>query len=364
VKFHELIMTRSLNKLEYTNKQAHAELAKRLVKRNTGYQMMAGERIPFVIVDKQYAKLVSDKSEDPIYAIEHHLPIDYHYYAMNQLKKPLIRLLKRVIVTEQASVVNAEKAAERILFGYDMRQMCTIKQTVSADSSIAKFFAPVAKCGTCNAPLPMKRTSPTPSPTSSVHQAPPPQKQARTNHNATVVVSNTVPPTDTSSPSTSAAPSSLYCLRCLQDQRHLGHQETLKQQCIDLEAAHTALRKRCAVCRGYDDDTACVQVDCKYMFKRAVVTSDLKMLQIKLLSVYMLFYDVIDCTQTSDTSTVGIGLCITMHRTTLMFLRLVYQSQSHLTPSLDGVVTVRHVQDIFGALLCVHRALVVPLPVV
>lgn len=290
VKFHELIMTRSLNKLEYTNKQAHAELAKRLVARNTGYQMIAGERIPYVIINKPDAKLVSEKSEDPIYAIEHHLPIDYNYYAMNQLKKPLIRLLHRVIVKEQASVVNSEKAAERILFGYDMRQMCTIKQCVPAESSISKFFTPVPKCNACHAPMPIKRTTPTQSSSTKPGQHPPPHKRHQTNTGKSMVTqhglaADTMIPTTNDQTPTPALPSasSLYCPQCIKTHRDIHHQETLKQQYADLESAHLALRKRCATCRGYDDDTACVQVDCKYMFKRVVAISDMKLLQTKMI---------------------------------------------------------------------------------
>jgi len=37
-----------------------------------------------------------EKSEDPLYVLEHNLPIDFNFYLENQLKKPLLRLFEPI----------------------------------------------------------------------------------------------------------------------------------------------------------------------------------------------------------------------------------------------------------------------------
>lgn len=38
-----------------------------------------------------------EKSEDPLYALENNLPLDYNYYLENQLKQPLIRIFEPIL---------------------------------------------------------------------------------------------------------------------------------------------------------------------------------------------------------------------------------------------------------------------------
>ena len=38
-----------------------------------------------------------EKAEDPLYALEHDLPIDYQYYLDHHLKLPLIRLFEPIL---------------------------------------------------------------------------------------------------------------------------------------------------------------------------------------------------------------------------------------------------------------------------
>lgn len=45
-----------------------------------------------------------EKSEDPIYVLEHDLPIDTDYYLNNQLKGPLTRIFEPILGTPHASV--------------------------------------------------------------------------------------------------------------------------------------------------------------------------------------------------------------------------------------------------------------------
>ncbi len=55
---------------------------------------VAGDQVTRCIVKLQAAKGVKayDKAEDPIYALEHNLPIDFQHYLDHHLELPLQRL--------------------------------------------------------------------------------------------------------------------------------------------------------------------------------------------------------------------------------------------------------------------------------
>jgi hypothetical protein len=72
---------------------AHRVLADRIAERDPGNKPMVGDRIPFVYVktDKN-TKLQGDKIEHPDYIREHSLPLDYEFYIMNQIRKPVTQI--------------------------------------------------------------------------------------------------------------------------------------------------------------------------------------------------------------------------------------------------------------------------------
>lgn len=72
---------------------AHRVLADRIAERDPGNKPMVGDRIPFVYVktDKN-TKLQGDKIEHPDYIKEHSLPLDYEFYIMNQIRKPVTQI--------------------------------------------------------------------------------------------------------------------------------------------------------------------------------------------------------------------------------------------------------------------------------
>jgi DNA polymerase delta subunit 1 len=233
VDIFDLIITRSLSKLVYANKQPHAELAKRMVLRNTGFVMNTGERIPYVIINRPGEKLISMKSEDPTFVIEKNCPIDYEYYAMNQLKKPMVRILCAVIANGD------EKLAETMLFG--TQALNDIKRIVehSNNLGIDKFFKPVIKCVICGLIL-----------------------SSKTDGN-----------------------NALYCIKCNASEKSIEHQNDLKKQLTDIEDSYSKLKSKCAECRGYDDDSACVQIDCHTTFEKSMCNKKMKILREKILKV-------------------------------------------------------------------------------
>jgi len=96
-----LVITKALGKsadaADYAAKQAHVELAARMRKRDPGSAPAVGDRVAYVIIEAAKGAPAYEKSEDPIYVLEHSIPIDYRYYLENQLSGPLTRIFEGII---------------------------------------------------------------------------------------------------------------------------------------------------------------------------------------------------------------------------------------------------------------------------
>jgi DNA polymerase delta subunit 1 len=95
----QLVITKELSKTdkEYAGKQAHVELASKMRKRDAGSAPQLGDRVPFVIVAGSKGQATYEKAEDPVYVLEHNLPIDTRYYLENQISKPLLRIFEAIL---------------------------------------------------------------------------------------------------------------------------------------------------------------------------------------------------------------------------------------------------------------------------
>ena len=89
---NELIITKSYRGDDYKSKMPHVTVVGKMRARNPGSEPQVGTRVPFIII-KNGEKLMSDKAEDPVWAQENNLPIDYLYYFEHQLEKPITDLL-------------------------------------------------------------------------------------------------------------------------------------------------------------------------------------------------------------------------------------------------------------------------------
>lgn len=96
-----LVITKALGKggssEDYAAKQAHVELAERMRKRDPGSAPQVGDRVAYVIIEAAKGTPAYERSEDPIYVLEHSLPIDVRYYLDNQLSGPLTRIFEPII---------------------------------------------------------------------------------------------------------------------------------------------------------------------------------------------------------------------------------------------------------------------------
>lgn len=70
-------------------------------KRDAATAPKIGDRVPYVIIPGDKKSKMYERTEDPIYALEHDIPIDARYYVENQLSKPLIRIFGAIMDNPQ-----------------------------------------------------------------------------------------------------------------------------------------------------------------------------------------------------------------------------------------------------------------------
>lgn len=130
----------------YVAKQAHVELAEKLRLRNPASAPQVGERVPYIFVASAAGTPAYERAEDPLYAMEHGLPIDADYYVEHQLKQPLLRIFEPVLGGEGEASVE-----QRLFVGEHARR---ITQGARGSSGpLAAFVRARAKCLGCRALL-------------------------------------------------------------------------------------------------------------------------------------------------------------------------------------------------------------------
>jgi len=75
--------------------QAHVQVVRKMRERQPGSEPQSGDRVPYILVKTDDPKARAfEKSEDPVYAKEHNLAIDYPYYFLNKFLNPVCDLLE------------------------------------------------------------------------------------------------------------------------------------------------------------------------------------------------------------------------------------------------------------------------------
>lgn len=140
----QLIITKQL-KDKYKTPQPHFALAERMRKRDPATAPAVGDRVAFVILRGDKKAKLYERAEDPLYAMEHDLPVDAQYYLENQLGKPLVRLFSALM-----------PHPESLLTG-DHTRTIAISTSTSLGAAHAKGLMRFAKvketCYACRAPL-------------------------------------------------------------------------------------------------------------------------------------------------------------------------------------------------------------------
>ncbi len=141
VDISELIITKQLA-AEYSAKQAHSELAKRMYERDPGSAPNVGDRVPYVIIKKGEKVPAYMKAEDPLYVLRNGLSVDSTYYLSNQLSKPLLRIFEPMI---------GESKANGLLAGAHTRKVTMAKS--SSMGGLMRFAKKVNTCKVCKSPI-------------------------------------------------------------------------------------------------------------------------------------------------------------------------------------------------------------------
>ncbi|KAJ4306597.1 DNA-directed DNA polymerase delta [Collariella sp. IMI 366227] len=147
VDMSKLVITKALTKDDYAAKQAHVELAQRMKKRDAGSAPALGDRVAYVMVKGAAGSKNFERSEDPIYVLEHNVPIDTKYYLDNQLAKPLGRIFEPIL---------GETKAKSLLTGAHTRAISVAAPTVGG---LMKFAKKTQTCMGCKKPLTGKEES-------------------------------------------------------------------------------------------------------------------------------------------------------------------------------------------------------------
>jgi DNA polymerase delta subunit 1 len=138
-----LVITKALGKSadssEYSNKQAHVELAERMRQRDAASAPVVGDRVAYVIIKGAKNAPAYERAEDPIYVLENSIPIDTAYYLHQQLENPLTRIFEPVLGD-----------CKSLLAGDHTR---TVKVTTPTVGSLFKFAKVQLRCVGCKAPL-------------------------------------------------------------------------------------------------------------------------------------------------------------------------------------------------------------------
>ena len=174
VDISELIITKQLNKTEDNMKvmMAHVVLAQKMKERDPNTAPVLGERVPYVIVKGHKGAKAFEKAEDPIYVLEHNVPIDTQWYVEHQLMNPILRLFEAIsdnpkslltgdhtLKVKQVAANGSTHSALTILVTnvsvHTHTHTHTHMQVTATNSALSKFVTNTAKClaPKCGVPL-------------------------------------------------------------------------------------------------------------------------------------------------------------------------------------------------------------------
>jgi len=136
----QLIITKGYTKEEYAAPQAHIALVEKMKERDPMTAPTVGDRVPYVIVKGVKNAKLFEKTEDPLWVLDHNIPLDYDYYLQNQLRKPLTRIFKSIL-----------KNPETLFVGEHTR---VVSKPTPTSGGIMKFTQSKKQCLGCRVTLP------------------------------------------------------------------------------------------------------------------------------------------------------------------------------------------------------------------
>ncbi|GIX63044.1 DNA polymerase delta catalytic subunit, putative [Babesia caballi] len=129
-----LVVTKSLGKVDYDVRLPHVELAKKLRSRDPGKAPSVGDRVSYLIVKGTKGQPQFDRAEEPLYVVEHNIPVDTQHY-LDAIKSTLMRIFE-VIMPNPESLFSGEHTRY-------------ITMSSSCDSALSMFMKKVERCLGC-----------------------------------------------------------------------------------------------------------------------------------------------------------------------------------------------------------------------
>eukprot|EP00918_Siedleckia_nematoides_P028081 GHVU01060413.1.p1 GENE.GHVU01060413.1~~GHVU01060413.1.p1 ORF type:complete len:414 (-),score=85.75 GHVU01060413.1:592-1833(-) len=212
-----LVVSKSIGKEDYAMRMCHTVLADKLRQRDPATAPHIGERVSYVIVKGTKGERQFERAEDPLYVLEHNLPIDTNHY-LESMKNPVIRIFEGVMTNPETLLTGAHTN--------------TVVMASASSGALAKFVKKTNRCLSCKTPL----------------------KESRDDHDG-------------------------FCNDCGDDKKAeivFTRTSTLK----DSEKLYNKLWTQCQRCQGsFHQDVICTSRDCPIFYKRTKVKKDLEALQ-------------------------------------------------------------------------------------
>lgn len=136
VPFHQMVQARQLSKKNYAGNLPHVEICEKKRKRGQPVPEL-GSRIPFVVVTGSKGRKFYQSVEDPDYALEHNMQLDYMYIIEKKIAAPVKRFTQFMDNTE---------GLNNAIFG-NLRKVH--RKNLQEDDPIAQFVRELQPCIGC-----------------------------------------------------------------------------------------------------------------------------------------------------------------------------------------------------------------------
>lgn len=101
----KLVLSQKLADRYKNTNLPHVKVRDRMREREAGSEPQSGDRVPYVLLDTGDKKAKAfEKSEDPKWALENNLPLDYEYYFTNKFMNPICDLLEPLVEDPKTSI--------------------------------------------------------------------------------------------------------------------------------------------------------------------------------------------------------------------------------------------------------------------
>jgi len=130
VPMEKLILSQKLADSYKSDNMAHVQVRNKMREREPGSEPQSGDRVQYVLTDTGNKKAKAfEKSEDPKYARENNIPLDYQYYLENKFMNPVCDLLEPLVENPKEEIFSSMLPKKR-----------TRKVNAKGDDSVSNLF--------------------------------------------------------------------------------------------------------------------------------------------------------------------------------------------------------------------------------